>query len=121
MEFTTYTFTNLRDSDADPFAETGISLLPDGWLNELEGTVVGAFHVEVRPSSESARNELAFMRKHFEGMRLVGSSPQEGAARILGTFQLHSDQFGRFMVLNHSRSEEHTSELQSRPHLVCRL
>ncbi|WP_286815906.1 DUF3422 family protein [Marinobacter sp. UBA3607] len=114
MEFTTYTFTNLRDSDADPFAETGISLLPDGWLNELEGTVVGAFHVEVRPSSESARNELAFMRKHFEGMRLVGSSPQEGAARILGTFQLHSDQFGRFMVLNHSMSDSQLGRLVQR-------
>src|SRR5436305_10364087 len=24
-------------------------------------------------------------------------------------------------VINHNRSEEHTSELQSRPHLVCRL
>src|SRR5690554_7497619 len=24
-------------------------------------------------------------------------------------------------MMNHSRSEEHTSELQSRPHLVCRL
>src|SRR3989442_5793576 len=25
------------------------------------------------------------------------------------------------IVSNHNRSEEHTSELQSRPHLVCRL
>src|SRR3989442_6933611 len=27
----------------------------------------------------------------------------------------------RCLVQPHSRSEEHTSELQSRPHLVCRL
>src|SRR5690554_7580261 len=32
-----------------------------------------------------------------------------------------SDRFGRRPVLLTSRSEEHTSELQSRPHLVCRL
>src|SRR5690554_7410452 len=26
-----------------------------------------------------------------------------------------------FSIISYSRSEEHTSELQSRPHLVCRL
>lgn len=114
MEFTSYTFINLADSDADPFAETGLSLLPDGWLAQLEGTVVGAFHVEVRSSSEDARSELAFMRKHFEGMRLVGSSPQEGAARVLGSFQLHSDNFGRFMVLNHHMSNSQLGRLVQR-------
>src|SRR5690554_6994459 len=35
---------------------------------------------------------------------------KEGARPLLGIFRA-----------NHSRSEEHTSELQSRPHLVCRL
>jgi len=114
MEFTAYTFINLAESGKDPFAETGLSLLPDGWLNELAGTVVAAFHVEVRPSSDDARSELAFMRKHFEGMRLVGSSPQEGAARILGSFQLHGDDFGRFMVLNHKMSNSQLGRLVQR-------
>ena len=114
MEFTTYTFTNLAGSRAEPFVETGLSLLPKGWLEELAGTVVAAFHVEVRPSAEDARSELAFMRKHFEGMRLVGSSPLEGAARILGSFQLHSDDFGRFMVLNHEMSNSQLGRLVQR-------
>src|SRR5690554_7660397 len=30
-------------------------------------------------------------------------------------------QFTEWLVQNLNRSEEHTSELQSRPHLVCRL
>src|SRR5690554_7410463 len=30
-------------------------------------------------------------------------------------------QIVKFRQLEHTRSEEHTSELQSRPHLVCRL
>jgi len=114
MEFTAYTFTNLAPSDADPFTETGISALPEGWLEQLEGTVVGAFHIDVCPSSDNARNEPAFMRKYFEGMRLVGSSPQEGAARVLGTFQLHSDNFGRFMVLNYSMSDSQLGRLVQR-------
>ena len=76
--------------------------------------MVAAFHIEVRPSSEDVRSELAFMRRHFEGMRLVGSSPLEGAARILGSFQLHSDDFGRFMVLNHKMSNSQLGRLVQR-------
>lgn len=114
MEFTTYTFTNLAESTAAPFTETGLSLLPPGWLAELKGTVVAAFHIDVKPSSRDARSELAFMRKHFEGMRLVGSSPLEGAARIVGSFQLHSDGFGRFMVLNHDMSNSQLGRLVQR-------
>lgn len=114
MEFASYTFTNLDVSEADPFTETGISPLPQGWLDQLAGTVVGAFHIEVRPSVEDARSELAFMRKYFEGMRLIGSSPQEGAARVLGSFQLHSDNFGRFMVLNREMSNSQLGRLVQR-------
>ncbi|MFP3976965.1 DUF3422 family protein [Marinobacter sp. KMM 10035] len=114
LEFTAYTFTNLAPSDAEPFEETGISALPHGWLEQLEGIVVAAFHIDVSPSVEHARNEPAFMRRHFEGMRLIGSSPQEGAARVLGTFQLHSDNFGRFMVLNYSMSDSQLGRLVQR-------
>ncbi|MBK1850925.1 MULTISPECIES: DUF3422 family protein [unclassified Marinobacter] len=114
LEFTAYTFTNLAPSDAEPFEETGVSALPRGWLEQLEGIVVAAFHIDVGPSVEHARNEPAFMRRHFEGMRLVGSSPQEGAARVLGTFQLHSDNFGRFMVLNYSMSDSQLGRLVQR-------
>ncbi|MFO8141653.1 MAG: DUF3422 domain-containing protein [Marinobacter sp.] len=114
MEFASYTFTNLEVSKADPFTETGISSLPDGWLDQLAGKVVGAFHIEIRPSTQDALSELAFMRKYFEGMRLIGSSPQDGAARVLGSFQLHSDQFGRFMVLNHELSNSQLGRLVQR-------
>src|SRR3989442_4426536 len=43
-----------------------------------------------------------------------------------GTFRLSDVPPGRYRVFaiqdqNGNRSEEHTSELQSRPHLVCRL
>src|SRR5690554_7094815 len=33
----------------------------------------------------------------------------------------HADPEGLVGAMDHVRSEEHTSELQSRPHLVCRL
>lgn len=114
MEFASYTFTNLAESSADPFTETGITPLPQGWLEQLTGTVIAAFHVDIRPSSHDAASDLAFVRQHFEGLRLVGSSPQEGAARIWGTFKLHSDGFGRFMVQNHHMSNSQLGRLTQR-------
>lgn len=114
MEFASYTFTNLAESDREPFVETGVSPLPDGWLAQLVGTVIAAFHVEIRPSSNDAEDDLAYVRQHFEGLRLVGSSPQEGAARVWGTFRLHSDGFGRFMVLNHEMSDSQLGRLTQR-------
>ncbi|MFO7529315.1 MAG: DUF3422 domain-containing protein [Marinobacter sp.] len=114
MEFASYSFTNLAESSADPFTETGITPLPEGWLEQLAGTVIAAFHVDIRPSSHDAASNLAFVRQHFEGLRLVGSSPQEGAARIWGTFKLHSDGFGRFMVQNHHMSNSQLGRLTQR-------
>ncbi|MCM0613601.1 DUF3422 domain-containing protein [Marinobacter sediminum] len=114
MEFATYTFTNLATSDDAPFSETGISPLPEGWLEELAGTVVAAFHLDIRPATDDANGDLSYVRKHFEGMRLVGSSPQEGAARVWGTFKLHSDGFGRFMVMNHHMSDSQLGRLTQR-------
>jgi len=114
MEFTSYTFTNLAITDADPFTETGITPLPEGWLEALAGTVVAAFHVDIRASAGDTASDLEYVRQHFEGMRLVGSSPQEGAARVWGSFQLHSDGFGRFMILNHQMSNSQLGRLTQR-------
>src|SRR5690554_7793026 len=41
--------------------------------------------------------------------------------RQRGNFQRRLNSPGRTSLLDQARSEEHTSELQSRPHLVCRL
>ncbi|MEC7377607.1 MAG: DUF3422 family protein, partial [Pseudomonadota bacterium] len=114
MEFASYTFINLAESNQTPFLETGISPLPEGWLEALAGTVIAAFHLEIRPAADGTRDDLDYVRKHFEGMRLVGSSPQEGAARVWGTFRLHSDGFGRFMVMNHHMSDSQLGRLTQR-------
>ena len=114
MEFASYTFINLDAGDETPFTETGITPLPEGWLEQLTGTVIAAFHLEVRPAADGTEGDLDYVRKHFEGMRLVGSSPQEGAARVWGTFRLHSDGFGRFMVMNHHMSDSQLGRLTQR-------
>src|SRR5690554_3492937 len=50
--------------------------------------------------------------------------PDEGEIRINGEpvrITCPADAIGYGIGMVHQRSEEHTSELQSRPHLVCRL
>lgn len=114
MEFASYTFINRGSDSANPFAETGISPLPDDWLEELPGQVVAAFHVDLQQVEAGPDEDLARVRPWFENMRLVGSSPQAGAARIWGSFQLHNDGFGRFMVLNRSLSDSQLGRLTQR-------
>ena len=115
MEFASYTFINLGiGDDHQPFQDTGIASLPKGWLEKLTGTVVAAFHIDLQQASNGPETDLAQIRHWFEGERLVGSSPWEGKARVWGTFRLHSDGFGRFMVLNRDMSDSQLGRLTQR-------
>jgi len=115
MEFASYTFINLGvGDDHQPFQDTGISSLPKGWLEKLTGTVVAAFHIDLQQATNGPETDLSQIRQWFEGERLVGSSPWEGKARVWGTFRLHSDGFGRFMVLNRDMSDSQLGRLTQR-------
>src|SRR5690554_7691033 len=51
--------------------------------------------------------------------KLLAPIKPAGAAMLCGTFQTLAQPYAIKNIK--TRSEEHTSELQSRPHLVCRL
>lgn len=116
MEFASYTFINLSPAHPDEamFSQTGISPLPAGWLEKLEGETVAAFHLQLAASDSGPESDIQLIRPAFEGMRLVGSCPQNGSARVWGSFRLHSDGFGRFLVLNHSMSNSQLGRLTQR-------
>lgn len=115
LEFISYTLINEGSPFlADPFANLGISLLPKTWLERLGGTVVSAFHVSVEDAIEQVEPELAIVKSYFEGMRLVGSRPQEGAAQVWTTFRVHSDGFGRILVYNRGMSDSQLGRMIQR-------
>lgn len=119
MEFVAYTFIHLDATSPNaacdqPFARTALSLLPPGWLDQLHGSVVGAFHVAFEYSELEGKQLLPQAKRNFEGMRLIGSSPQQGDAHIWTSFRLHSDGFGRFLVYNRGMSPSQLGRLMQR-------
>lgn len=114
MEFTSYTFVHLGASgESKPFQTTGLNELPDGWVQQLTGTVVAAFHVDLR-SADGNHTDLASIRECFDGKRLIGSSAAQGKAQVWGSFRLHDDDFGRFLILNRELSDAQLGRLAQR-------
>ncbi|MBA4501236.1 DUF3422 family protein [Marinobacterium marinum] len=114
-EFTTYTFTNLDIPEgSDPFDVTGLTPLPKGWVESLPGEVVAAFHVSIEDARQAPEPDLPEVKRAFEDLRLVGSSPQNGDAHVWASFQLHSDGFGRLMVVNKRMSDSQLGRLAQR-------
>lgn len=115
MEFTSYTFIHLgAKEDHQPFQQTGLAGLPDGWLERLTGTVVAAFHLDLQPVGANQEPDPGAIRRHFDGERLVGSRPAEGKAQAWSSFKLHGDGFGRFMIINSGLSDSQLGRLTQR-------
>ncbi|MFD1382396.1 DUF3422 family protein [Rhodanobacter aciditrophus] len=115
LEFISYTIINQGAPFlADPFANNGLSCLPRDWIEGIEGTVVSAFHVAIEDAKEQPEPELAHVKSYFEGMRLVGSRPQNGDAQVWTTFQVHSDGCGRILVYNRNMSDSQLGRMVQR-------
>src|SRR3989442_891472 len=86
----------------------------------------GAGPVEVARRREAVRDlaQARDVRQMAEVLGLIEPVPPEEAARRVESHEprLQHQVLGYVLVEQGTdRSEEHTSELQSRPHLVCRL
>ncbi|WP_244937027.1 DUF3422 family protein [Marinomonas communis] len=115
LEFISYTIINEGAPFlADPFANNGLSCLPKDWVGGMVGTVVSAFHVAIEDARQQPEPELAQVKAYFEGMRLVGSRPQNGDAQVWTTFQVHSDGCGRTLVYNRNMSDSQLGRMVQR-------
>ena len=113
LEFTAFTFVSLQATTA-PFESTGLTPLPQGWLEALPGMVVANFHLALQCIDEQDEQLISKAKESFEGLRLVGSSPQNGAARVWTSFKQHSDGFGRFLIGNAQMSDSQIGRLTQR-------
>ncbi|MFT5705964.1 MAG: putative membrane-anchored protein [Oceanospirillaceae bacterium] len=114
LEFSAFTFTNLALIESTPFQQTGLTPLPDGWIESLPGTVMANFHIALQCIDDQDKALISKAKQYFEGYRLVGSSPQNGDARVWTSFKLHSDGFGRFLIGNAHMSDSQIGRLTQR-------
>src|SRR5690554_7098968 len=101
----------------EPIRLVGVS----GEEPRVVGTVDATF--DVTEGLEEVSRAFIEAHRHLRGFILMKGSPSCGLERVKvygeNGIPSHSDAGAFVRALK--RSEEHTSELQSRPHLVCRL
>lgn len=114
MEFVSYTFIWLGRCQSDPFSETAIDYLPDGWLEDMAGEVVAAFHVSLEDARDKQEPSIPEVKSFFDSMRLVGSQPSQGCAQVWTSFRMHEDNFGRFLIYNREMSDSQLGRLVQR-------
>ena len=102
------------DSSVGVFDQNALACLPAEWLAKVPSIVIAAFHVAVEDARSSPEPDLALVKTHFEGMRLVGSRPQNGDAQVWTSFQLHSDGCGRFLIYNKNMSDSQLGRMVQR-------
>jgi uncharacterized membrane-anchored protein len=114
LEFSAFTFINFSITDEEAFVQTGLTPLPQGWLEALPGMVIANFHLALQCISEDDPQVIPKAKQSFEEFRLVGSSPQNGDARVWTSFKLHSDGYGRFLIGNVHMSPSQIGRLTQR-------
>lgn len=115
LEFISYTIINEgAPFQQDPFANNGLSCLPQDWVKNMVGTVVSAFHVAIEDAKERPEPDLVHVKSYFESMRLIGSRPHNGDAQVWTTFKVHSDGCGRVLVYNRNMSDSQLGRMVQR-------
>ena len=95
--------------------------IPDEYLKRLAATLARIYN----KADDPQRKE--FVRLSHDDMKELSARIYDALEKgilppFVSTDEPNNERKGLVAPLaNHARSEEHTSELQSRPHLVCRL
>src|SRR5690625_7122056 len=100
---------------------SGIPHITATWNNFITRMDVSCPHRQLIPIFTGFLEDQSFRRRWMRSR--YRSSPVIAYARPRTVSQSKRDNSQRFLIspVFRSRSEEHTSELQSRGHLVCRL
>ena len=97
-EFSTYTVVH-RGPPELPFCTDGFSLLDSDWVANLDGQLIAANHIDLRPASASPATEQD-LSALFNDQRLVGSKVYDGLATVWTSVQSEDDGFIRTLVVD---------------------
>ena len=95
-EFSTYTVIR-RGQPEQPFCAPVFSLLGEHWVDNLEGQVIAANHIDLRPASTAPTSQEQISQL-FNDQRLVGSKIYDGLATVWTSVQSEEDGFIRTLV-----------------------
>tara|TARA_R110001583_G_scaffold46761_14_gene146593 strand:- start:1028 stop:2371 length:1344 start_codon:yes stop_codon:yes gene_type:complete len=108
MEYSTYTMIHEAPLTNQPFVKNAIDYAPNDWLEHMPGKVIAALHLIIEPHDiDSDKN----IDQYFDNMRLTGSAPYNGLAKVWTSYKLHDDGFGRFLVFEQALSPEQLGRL----------
>jgi uncharacterized membrane-anchored protein len=104
----------IQEGPRTAFKRPPIELLPEDWLERLDGQLIAATHVVVEPAADAADPDVADIERLFEGQRVVGGRVLGGAAEAFTAFRHGGDGFGRFYVRDHGMSRGRVGRLVQR-------
>ncbi len=111
-EFTTWTFIR-QDPIAEPFAESLAAALPDGWIDDLPGTIFRGTEIDVLDRNTPEPSEEVLSRL-FSQTDLVSCEVNSGEARVWSDFRLHKESIGRLLIHDRGLVGRDTSRLVQR-------
>ncbi len=112
-EYSRYTL--VRDgASKTPFADMPSDVLPDDWVNELEGEILVAVHALVISLDDYSANIETISRDYFDGNMLIGSVIADGRGVALTDLRIHGDGYSRILLVNLDMNAEQTGRLLQR-------
>src|SRR3712207_8727885 len=99
------------------------------WRQEAPGTSPPATYAEVMSGSQGEKAErgsvavVQSVDRALSVLEILAAQGEAGVTEVAAELGVHKSTAFRLVAAleNRGRSEEHTSELQSRQYLVCRL
>ena len=110
-EFVRYSFIAAA-SDADPFADPALALVPVDWLATLPGQIIAAAHAVLLPDRPIELRDIA--GRWFAGNVLIGSAISEQATTALTDLRIQPDGFTRFVVFDRASTTWQAGRIMQR-------